>query len=192
MFKVRVLYDFQGEPGTAEIGISAGEILNVKRTDVGEGWWEGVNSRNQSGLFPEAYVEKITSASQPPSMPAPVLPNSQSKTEWRDSQADDDWDDDWDDETYAEIPNNYPQEKNVYGNDSNNQHQFNDPFSIGGYNNMQHDNVSMSGSQMGMGIDNKGTVSKKSLNIFSSYVKSGLEGYILGKYYTIVFNLVSN
>lgn len=180
-FKARVLYDFQGEPGTAEISIAAGEILNVTRTDVGEGWWEGVNSRNQSGLFPEAYVEKIVSSSQPPSMPAPILP-PQNKSEWRDSQADDDWDDDWDDETYAEIPSNYPPDKSLYNNESNLQLQFNDPFSIGSYNN-QNDNISLSGSNMGMGFDNKGTVTKKSLNIFSSYVKSGLEGYILGKCY---------
>ena len=27
------------------------------RTDVGDGWWEGTNTRGESGLFPEAYVE---------------------------------------------------------------------------------------------------------------------------------------
>lgn len=175
-FKVKVLYDFQGEPGTAELTITAGEVLNVTRIDVGEGWWEGVNSKSQSGLFPEAYVEKI--ASQPPSIPAPILP-PQNKNEWRDSQADDDWDDDWDDDTYAEIPGNFPPEKNVYSNDSNNQNQLNDGFSTGNYN-IQNDNISMSGTTMS--FDSKGTVTKKSLNIFSSYVKSGLEGYILGKY----------
>lgn len=181
-FNVKVLYDFQGEPGTSEMSISAGEVLKVTRVDVGEGWWEGLNSRNQSGLFPEAYVEKMVNSSQPPSMPAPILPAPvlppQNKSDWRDSQADEDWDDDWDDETYAEIPNNYPTEKTLYSNESNNLHQFNDPFSVGSYN-MQNDNISMSGSTIGM--DNKGTVTKKSLNIFSSYVKSGLEGYILGE-----------
>lgn len=179
-FKVRVLYDFQGEPGTSEMTISAGEVVTVTRIDVGEGWWEGTNQRNQSGLFPEAYVEKIGSSSQPPNMPAPILPQ-QNKTEWKDSpQGDDDWDDDWDDETYAEIPNNYQQEKNLYSNEANNQHQFNNETFGGGYN-TQSDNISMTGTQMG--FDNKGTVTKKSLNIFSSYVKSGLEGYILGKYH---------
>lgn len=175
-FKVKVLYDFQGEPGTAEMTISAGEVLTVTRTDVGEGWWEGTNSRSQSGLFPEAYVEKMVNTSVPPAMPPPSLP-VQSKTDWKDSQADDDWDDDWEDETYAEIPNSYSQDNNLYSNESNN-HQVNDPFSVGGYHG-QNDNISISGSNMG--IDNKGTVTKKSLNIFSSYVKSGLEGYILGK-----------
>lgn len=44
-FKVRVLYDFQGEPNTAEMSIVAGDVLTVTRTDVGEGWWEGLSPR---------------------------------------------------------------------------------------------------------------------------------------------------
>ena len=51
------MYDFDAQPGTGELSINAGEILTVLRTDVGEGWWEGLNSKGQSGLFPEAYVE---------------------------------------------------------------------------------------------------------------------------------------
>lgn len=31
--------------------------------DVGEGWWEGVNSRGQQGLFPESYVEAMSPVS---------------------------------------------------------------------------------------------------------------------------------
>lgn len=38
---VRALYEFSGEPGTSEISISVGDVLQVTRTDVGEGWWEG-------------------------------------------------------------------------------------------------------------------------------------------------------
>ncbi|CAH1100608.1 unnamed protein product [Psylliodes chrysocephalus] len=160
-FKVKVLYDFQGEGGTAEMNIVAGETLTVTRTDVGEGWWEGFNSSGQSGLFPEAYVERI-SGSDPPSIPAPVLPP---QNNWGDDEEDDDWDDDT---MYSEIGNNHSQsQQHIYSNEQNqNQlsHQF-DNLSLGG------------GSNMG---DNKGTITKKSLNIFSSYVKSGLEGYILG------------
>lgn len=162
-FKVKVLYDFQGEGGTAEMNIVAGETLTVTRTDVGEGWWEGFNSSGQSGLFPEAYVERI-SGSDPPSIPAPVLPP---QNNWGDDEEDDDWDDDT---MYSEIGNNHSQsQQHIYSNEQNqNQlsHQF-DNLSLGG------------GSNMG---DNKGTITKKSLNIFSSYVKSGLEGYILGKF----------
>ncbi|KAJ8945502.1 hypothetical protein NQ318_017945 [Aromia moschata] len=123
-FKARVLYDFQGESGTAEMTISAGEVLTVTRTDVGEGWWEGLNSKGQSGLFPEAYVEKI-SASSPPNIPAPMLPPQAG--DWGDSQThqDDDWDDDWDDDTYSEIANNQTPTQSIYSNEANhNQNQF--------------------------------------------------------------------
>ncbi|KAJ8963685.1 hypothetical protein NQ317_014999 [Molorchus minor] len=169
-FKARVLYDFQGEPGTAEMSISAGEILTVARTDVGEGWWEGVNPKGQSGLFPEAYVEKIGTSS-PPTMPAPILPPATRKLGANSKVIkDEDWDGDWDDDTYSEIANNQPPVQNIYNNETN-QNQ----FSYGG--SIQGDNISLGGSTV-VG-DNKGTVTKKSLNIFSSYVKSGLEGYIL-------------
>ncbi|XP_060532360.1 sorting nexin lst-4 [Cylas formicarius] len=164
-FKVRVLYDFQGEPNTAEISISAGEVLTVTRTDVGEGWWEGLNSRGKSGLFPEAYVEKIEGGG-PPTIPAPPLPPQGG---WGDApqQDHDDWDDDWDDDTYTEIPGNNHQQS-IYSNESNQNV----------YVRQASDNVSLSGSTVG--VDNRGTITKKSLNIFSSYVKSGLESYILG------------
>jgi hypothetical protein len=54
---VQALYDFAGEPGSAELSITAGEFLTVTRQDVGDGWWEGVNQTGQAGLFPAAYVE---------------------------------------------------------------------------------------------------------------------------------------
>ena len=57
MFQVQALYDFEAQPGTGELTLTTGDILTVTRTDVGEGWWEGTNSKGESGLFPEAYVE---------------------------------------------------------------------------------------------------------------------------------------
>lgn len=57
MFQVQALYDFEAQPGTGELTLTTGDILTVTRTDVGEGWWEGTNTRGESGLFPEAYVE---------------------------------------------------------------------------------------------------------------------------------------
>ena len=53
----QVLYDFEGQPGTAELTIVAGETLTVSNKDVGEGWWEGFNHQGQCGIFPAAYVE---------------------------------------------------------------------------------------------------------------------------------------
>ncbi|XP_069955468.1 sorting nexin lst-4 isoform X3 [Cherax quadricarinatus] len=72
-FQVRVLYDFESQPGTGELSIKEGEILTVTRQDVGEGWWEGSNAFGQAGLFPAAYVEEVT-ATAPPPMPPPPLP----------------------------------------------------------------------------------------------------------------------
>ena len=57
-FQARVLYDFDGQPGTSELSIAAGEVLKVTSKDVGEGWWEGVSSQTgKAGIFPAAYVE---------------------------------------------------------------------------------------------------------------------------------------
>jgi sorting nexin-9/18/33 len=62
--QVQALYDFKGEPGSAELSIVAGEVLTVTRQDVGEGWWEGTNQKGQTGLFPAAYVEVVTFTEQ--------------------------------------------------------------------------------------------------------------------------------
>ena len=38
------------------------DVLTVTRQDVGDGWWEGRNTRGESGLFPEG-VSGIASSS---------------------------------------------------------------------------------------------------------------------------------
>lgn len=170
-FKARALYDFVGEPNSAEMSISAGEVLTVTRTDVGEGWWEGLNENGRSGLFPEAYVERVGGGgvagdSNPPSIPAPILPYAQT-TDWGESAQADDSDDDWDnDDNYSEIGGSTAKTENYYSNEPNQNHA----LSLGS---SQHD--------FPENIDNKGTITKKSLNRFSTYVKSGLESYIMGK-----------
>ncbi|KHJ46366.1 SH3 domain protein [Trichuris suis] len=57
MLKVQVLYDFDAQPDSGELSVSAGEYLSVTRQNVGDGWWEGINSRGEHGLFPQAYVQ---------------------------------------------------------------------------------------------------------------------------------------
>lgn len=126
---VRALYDFSGEPNTSELSISTDELLVLTRTDVGEGWWEGTNTKGQTGLFPEAYVEiyhlpalaspsgpvaSSAPAVVPTSLPPPKVSPPQVQTARYDPTADDweqdaggpeEWDDDWDDDndTYSEI-----------------------------------------------------------------------------------------
>lgn len=168
MFQVRALYQFSGEPGTAEMSIEAGETLTVTRTDVGDGWWEGTNSLGKAGLFPEAYVEHIDSAG-PPAMPPPMLPETTTNLENNTasnqggSQDNDGWDDDWDDDVYTNINETATNSQAVYSNEPNHNIQFDDTV-----------------SESNFGPDNKGTVTKKSLNRFSTFVKSNGENYILG------------
>ncbi|XP_026277188.1 sorting nexin lst-4 [Frankliniella occidentalis] len=172
---VQALYDFSGEPGTAELSIKSGDVLTVTRKDVGEGWWEGKTPSGQTGLFPAAYVQEIA-ASQPPAMPPPPLPDTYNNDDWGDNQtsanyantpqnydAGDDWDDEWDDDSES---GSRPAigHQGVAG-----------PIS----------QVSKSGSagdvsSIGRYNEGKGTVGKKNFNRFSSFVKSGGESYILG------------
>lgn len=57
--KVRVLYDFPAQPESSELDLNQGEVLTVASTDIGEGWWEGIDSHGRRGLFPASYVETI-------------------------------------------------------------------------------------------------------------------------------------
>ncbi|XP_054722825.1 sorting nexin lst-4-like, partial [Uloborus diversus] len=131
--------------------------------DVGEGWWEGVNSRGERGLFPAGYVEVMNSP-PPPSMPPPPPP-ADTLTPYSDAVlpgADqvDDWDDDWDDDD------------STYSQD----HQ------SSAHN--QVTNVSSTSSRetkdLSRAMDPKEKTLKKSFNRFSTFVKSGGEDYILG------------
>ncbi|KAA0184638.1 hypothetical protein HAZT_HAZT009036 [Hyalella azteca] len=120
---VRVLYDFEAQPGTGEMSLREGEILTVTRQNVGDGWWEGTNALGEAGLFPAAYTEEVSSA--PPSMPPPSLPpeyKAASASSWDAWESNTpantappqphntafkgqqvyDWDDDWDDDDDSE------------------------------------------------------------------------------------------
>ncbi|KAI0228871.1 Sorting nexin-33 [Lamellibrachia satsuma] len=78
--QARALFEFSsGAEG--ELSFGDAEILTITRQDIGEGWWEAVNSRGETGLVPEAYLE-ITSFPEPnippPPPPAMVIQSSQS------------------------------------------------------------------------------------------------------------------
>ncbi|MCP9265806.1 Sorting nexin [Dirofilaria immitis] len=53
---VRAVYEFEAQPNSGELSISANEILTVVREGVQGGWLEGRNAKGQHGLFPESYV----------------------------------------------------------------------------------------------------------------------------------------
>lgn len=115
--QVQALYDFTGEPGTTEMSITCGEVLTLLNTEIGEGWWEGKKSNGETGLFPAAYVRKLTPEESIQTKAAPPAPRyDQAADDWgeqhysagdnnyqRGVSHEDGWDDDWEDDTYSEI-----------------------------------------------------------------------------------------
>ncbi|KAL7873582.1 hypothetical protein AOLI_G00126530 [Acnodon oligacanthus] len=55
--KAQVLYDFTAEPGNNELSVREGETLTLLNQNVGGGWIEAQNSRGQTGLVPEDYIQ---------------------------------------------------------------------------------------------------------------------------------------
>lgn len=179
--QVQALYDFTGEPGTTEMSITCGEILTLINTDIGEGWWEGRNAKGETGLFPAAYVKKLSSEDSGPSLHPPPPPRyDEAADDWGTSQFsaggdnncqrstshDDGWDDDWDDDTYSEIGPS-AQGKSSY------KEQPLAPLPgmpISDYNNQAEEGSLQSGSQVG-------TVRKTK---FSPSTKVSGESYLLG------------
>lgn len=170
--QVQALYDFAGEQGTTEMSITCGEILTLISTDIGEGWWEGRNAKGQTGLFPAAYVRKLTPEELAPTKMAPAAPRyDQAADDWSDQQYnagdnniqksshDDGWDDDWEDDTYSEIGPGVPQQRQTM-----NQHQPLTPLPgmpIGDYSHQMDDTSSNFGSSVGTVRKNKFAPSSK-------------------------------
>ncbi|XP_065050961.1 sorting nexin-18-like [Rhopilema esculentum] len=152
--RVSVLYDFDGDTQNGELVVREGDHLTVTDKDVGEGWWEGLDSYGNRGLFPAAYVKVLEDGppSRPP--PAPIQSSSPqylsiSPTRGYDKN-DGDWEDEWDDGSSV-ASDSYSGD---YAFSSNN-------------------------APRTMSVSRAGTV-KKSMNRFSTFVKSGGEAFLLG------------
>ena len=150
------------------------DILTVTRTDVGSGWWEGTNSRGQSGLFPEGYVEQI-----PAGVPAQQSygqgnnnygqPIHSTGDHWdvddgQEGNNEEGWDDDWDDDEDSQASTSAGDVGSAVLPPSG----FNP--GITGANRPVHAVVQPKSSS--------GAV-QKSGNIFNPFVKSGADEYIL-------------
>ncbi|XP_071573236.1 sorting nexin lst-4 [Temnothorax nylanderi] len=160
--QVRALYDFTGESGTAELSITAGELLTVIRDNVGDGWCEGFNQTGQSGLFPAAYVQVVDQAA----------PSSNTMTSSQQSSGDY-WDDDWDDDsevgqTQAYVPPTQQQQQPQ-------------PVPLSQQNNTGDygDQVSMHTIHSVIPERPIPNVPKKN-NKFSTLIKSGEDSFLLG------------
>lgn len=159
--KVRVLYDFEGDVSSGELVVYTDEILTVTRTDVGDGWWEGISRDGTRGLFPEAYVE-LADNFYPPSQSSNShpLPTAQLTNQVSADTADG-WDDEWDDD---ETVSSY---------------SGGDQPETGTLASLPRRETNSSG------IVRSGTV-RKSMNRFSNFVKSGGEAYVIGTSHTDV------
>lgn len=54
--KLIVKFEFVANPESPELSINVGEIITLINTDIGDGWWEGVNERGERGLFPKEFT----------------------------------------------------------------------------------------------------------------------------------------
>nr|ODN85949.1 hypothetical protein L203_04448 [Cryptococcus depauperatus CBS 7841] len=70
--KAKVLFEYEAAEDN-EISLKEDEVI-TQIEELDEGWWSGVNSIGQSGLFPANYVEVISDGGEMPLVPAPVPP----------------------------------------------------------------------------------------------------------------------
>lgn len=170
--QAKALYDFEPQ-AAGEISIWANETVTIINKNVGEGWCEGINSRGETGLFPEDYVEILPASAPPPSMPPPPLPAKYDAGPPALSAAPqapqydngDDWDDDWDDD-----------DSNQGAQDMQQHPQLSGPCNYGLFP-PNRSSILEAGSK-GDGATKQGTV--KRFNRFSNFVKSGGESWLLG------------
>ncbi|MGH0156497.1 UNVERIFIED_CONTAM: hypothetical protein FKN15_035917 [Acipenser sinensis] len=182
--KAKALYSFQSE-NKEEINIQENEELLIFDDTSLDGWLQGQNSRGERGLFPASYVEVIRPRSNssltdtsvsPASSPRngsfytpdpPHMPSNHHGS--YDDDDDDDWDD-WDDSSTV------VEEESRRGAGANGHaHPYQTP----------HDNVQYRPKlplerQDSMSSAKRSSMVGRNLNRFSSFVRSGVEAFVLG------------
>ncbi|XP_034265348.1 sorting nexin-33 [Pantherophis guttatus] len=184
--RARALYDFQSE-NKEEISIRENEELMLFNEKSLDGWLQGTNSRGETGLFPASYVEILRSRSSSTYTNSPAgspgngssfyvpssVPGIPHQGSFEDD--DDDWDD-WDDEsTVVEEPrsgagtNGHPSPSLSYPRP-----YAPHPNNVGGRAKPSLER------QDSIGSSKRGSVVSRNLNRFSSFVRSGVEAFVLG------------
>ncbi|XP_037110803.1 sorting nexin-33 [Syngnathus acus] len=185
--KAKALYTFQSE-NKEEISIQENEELIIFDENSVDGWFQGENSRGERGLFPASYVEVIRTRSNSNVTDCSISPagslgndsyylNSTANTTlnsqptYYDIDDDDDWDV-WDDASTvvedADIDrspgaNGHPRQSPP-SNNPNVHYRAKPPME-------RQDSISSG---------RKGSMVGRNLNRFSSFVRSGVEAFVLG------------
>lgn len=176
--KAIALYTFQSE-NKEEINIQENEELVIFDENSVDGWLQGENSRGERGLFPASYVEIIRPRSNsnltdyslsPAGSPGkePFFAPSTNVTDYYDD--DDDWDD-WDDN--STVVEDEDLRRSAGANGHAQQSPYTNP-------NVQYRSRPPIERQDSISSSRKGSVVGRNLNRFSSFVRSGVEAFVLG------------
>ncbi|CAL8359081.1 unnamed protein product [Lota lota] len=189
--KAKAIYTFQSE-NKEEISIQENEELVIFDENSVDGWLQGENSRGERGLFPASYVEilrqrsnsNLTDSSISPagslgndSPHFPSTPNT--TTSFLPHQGyydddDDDWDD-WDDSSTV-VEDDDPNHRRSGGGPNghvHHSHNSNNP-------NVHYRAKPRMERQDSISSSRKGSMVGRNLNRFSSFVRSGVEAFVLG------------
>ncbi|XP_059916276.1 sorting nexin-33 [Gadus macrocephalus] len=195
--KAKAIYTFQSE-NKEEISIQENEELVIFDENSVDGWLQGVNSRGEKGLFPASYVEilrqrsnsNLTDSSVSPAgslgndsphLPStPITPTSFLPQQGYYDDDDDDWDD-WDDSSTV-VEDDDPSHRRSGGGGGGgggpNGHAHHIPNSNNP--NVHYRAKPRMERQDSISSSRKGSMVGRNLNRFSSFVRSGVEAFVLG------------
>ncbi|XP_036390897.1 sorting nexin-33 [Megalops cyprinoides] len=183
--KAKALYTFQSE-NKEEISIQENEELIIFDENSVDGWLQGENSRGERGLFPASYVEIIRPRSNsnltdyslsPAGSPGnessyfPSAPHTPFHMRPNDEDDDDDDWDDWDDNSTV-VEDEDPR-RGVGANGHAHQSSYSNP-------NVHYRPKPYMERQDSISSSRKGSMVGRNLNRFSSFVRSGVEAFVLG------------
>lgn len=186
--KAKALYTFQSE-NKEEISIEENEELVIFDENSIDGWLRGENSRGERGIFPASYVEIIRPRSNsnltdcsisPAGSPGndssyfPSGSNTSGSFNMQQSYYDDD-DDDWDDwdDSSTVVEDEDPHGRGIGANGHAHQSSYNNP-------NVHYRAKPHMERQDSISSSRKGSMVGRNLNRFSSFVRSGVEAFVLG------------
>nr|XP_006628914.1 PREDICTED: sorting nexin-33 [Lepisosteus oculatus]XP_015198993.1 PREDICTED: sorting nexin-33 [Lepisosteus oculatus]XP_015198994.1 PREDICTED: sorting nexin-33 [Lepisosteus oculatus] len=182
--KAKALYTFQSE-NKEEISIQENEELIIFDENSLDGWLQGQNSRGERGLFPASYVEivrprtdsnltdySISPASSPSNNSSYF--DSAHHTSYHLGSYEEDDDDDWDDWDDTSTVVEDEETRRGYGA---NGHAHQTPHSNP---NVHYRPKPPMERQDSISSSRKGSVVGRNLNRFSSFVRSGVEAFVLG------------